>query len=182
LGGGSLTVYNFEDMYKISMGKRGQSDIDTIKSILSCSNVQKTNTDIDLQGVDYIATLRNGAKINIDAKTRTKGCSRYWKNNMPELALEKWSIVNKKTGWTLSESSPVDYILFTFYDVKECYLLPFQLLRVAFRRNIKSWYKSYKVDIQKSTSGGNSWQSECVFVPVNVVIDEINKLMIQSPS
>lgn len=82
-----------------------------------------------------------------------------------------------KVGWTLSESSGVDYILFTFdpADTPEVFLYPFQLLRMAFRRNLKTWQKGYKVDKQNS----GQWRSECVFVPESVVWDGIYQAMRQ---
>lgn len=173
-------VHNFSEKLAYSRGIRESSDLDVIYQLLTgCTKVEKTTTEQDKTGVDYIATLRGGASVLIDAKTRTAGCARYWREG-PELALETWSVLptsqrGGKTGWTLNETTEVDYILFTFSpdDTDSVFLYPFQMLRVAFRRNLPAWHKKYKVDTQDS--GG--WRSECVFVPESVVWESIREYM-----
>ena len=137
-----------------------------------CVSVLKTGVQEDLKGIDYIVILRGNARIFIDAKTREKGCSTYWKHNEPELALEVCSVIEKKKkGWTLSTSSNVDYILYTFdkYDTEKHYLLPFQMLRRAFKIHIFKWVDKYGLKRQRS----DSWHSSAVFVPVSVVLKSI---------
>lgn len=168
-----MAVYDFDTMLAYSRGVREQTDLDTIAALIDgCVDVTKTDVSTDRAGVDYVATLRGGAQVLIDAKARTPGCSRFWRTG-PELALEVWSVRPEnqqrgKVGWTLSEANIVHYILFTFdpSDSKEVFLYPFQLLRMAFRRNLKSWRNAgYRTDIQNS----GSWRSECLFVPESVV-------------
>ena len=78
-------------------------------------SVVKTGAAIDRSGVDYICELQNGAVVCIDAKTREPGCSKYWKDGEPELAVEVASVVeSNKAGWSLSSSTQCDYILYTF--------------------------------------------------------------------
>jgi hypothetical protein len=175
--GGKRMNYDFQERLEFSKGARQESDLATIMSLLDgCSSVTANNTDGNDNGIDYIATLRRGAEIFIDAKTRQKGCSRFWKNNEPELAIERWSVMpggkfnttHGKAGWTLDESKPTDMILYTF-DSADCttaFLFPFQSLRMAARRMVQHWMKRYKVDIQTS----NNWQSQAVFVPASEVI------------
>jgi hypothetical protein len=180
------TVYDFKERLAFSGGVRKESDIDTIKSlVVGCVKVEKTSVAIDKTGVDYIATLRGGATINIDAKTRDVGCSKFWRRGEPELSLEIWSVRpggkyniprdKAKTGWTLNESSPVDYIYCTFFldDTDRVYMLPFQLYRMAFHKNFVAWCGIYKHGIQDS----GTWDSECIFVPVYVVLEAIGKEM-----
>ncbi len=75
----------------------------------------------------------------------------------------------KKTGWTLDESKITDLILFTWdkYDCDFAYLLGFQTLRVAARKNIGGWMRTFKTDVQDS----KSWESLAVFVPIRTVLD-----------
>src|SRR4030042_6046812 len=115
LGGrGMSTIFNFEKKMAYSQGVQQASDIETIRSIITgCVSVKKTSTEVDRNGIDYIAELRGGAKIRIDSKTREIGCSQYWQNGEPELAPEIWSVMpngkyhipreQAKTGWTLTE-------------------------------------------------------------------------------
>ena len=122
---------NFYEKLSYSLGHQQTVDCNILRShIPKCIGVEKTSVDIDRTGVDYIATLQGGTKIFIDAKTRTPGCSRYWKGE-PELAIETWSVVEKKIpGWTFNEKSDVDYILYTFpkEDYAGYFFIPFQLL------------------------------------------------------
>lgn len=185
----AMAAYSFAEMLEYSRGVREQTDALTIQSMIDgCTQVVKTGLVDDKAGVDYVATLRNGATILIDAKTRTAGCSKYWRQG-PELALEKWSVmpdgkystplVRSKTGWTLCESKSVDYILFTFdpSDSAEVFLYPYQLLRMTFRRMLPQWWQTYKKDIQESHKDMQSWESQCVFVPESTVWQALRNSM-----
>lgn len=174
-------IHDFQQNLEYSLGVREQLDINLLKGIIpDCTDIIKTEKKIDKKGIDYIATLRRGAKINIDAKTRRPGASKYWKYNEPELALEIWSsrpdIFNSgKTGWTLDEKSNVDYILYTYdrSDTNKFFFVPFQLLRISFVNHFEDWKSTYGV--KKENNKG--WDSFAVFVPASVVCKEITKLM-----
>ncbi len=180
MGGRGVSEYDFNERLTFSRGIREGTDISTLQNMIPGSiSCRKTTEQEDRSGVDYVLTLRRGAIINVDAKSRDAGCSKWWlKRSEPELALELWSIRPHqgsagKCGWTSSESSNVDLILFTFdrADTHSCFLVPFQLLRVAFRKFGADWIKNpdFKSDIQKSRRGNSNWESECVFVPHWVV-------------
>lgn len=176
--------YSFSERLQFSRGKREQTDIETLmKMIVGAVNVEKTDEKSDRAGIDYIVTLRGGAQIMIDAKAREKGIKKYWQNG-PEVALEIWSNVDRKvTGWTLDESKNTDLILFTFdkEDCSECWLVSFQLLRIAFRNNITRWRGMYRTAIQTSDQNGRTWKSQCIFVPIAQVecaIIESSKMVI----
>lgn len=176
-------TYDFKEMLNFSIGQRSDTDAATIKKLLhGCQTVEKNEVDGNDRGVDYIATLRRGTVVLIDAKTRQKGCGRFWSGE-PELAIEIYSVMpgglfdtptdKAKAGWTLDESKLTHMILYTFdpSDSETTYLLPFQSLRIATARNREKWTARYKVGIQ--TSG--SWQSKAVFVPASVVIEAIKE-------
>jgi hypothetical protein len=178
--------FNFSERLAFSRGRRESNDLESIKSLISgCIDVRKTDVDKDRIGIDYIATLRGGAEILIDAKTRDAGCSKFWKNG-PELAPEIWSVMpggkynipkeNAKTGWTLSESNIVDYIYCTFdpSDSDEIFILPFQLYRIAFRKNLKLWIQKY--GLPRPQDSGR-WESRCIFVPADIVLNAITLVM-----
>lgn len=156
----------------MSLGTRKETDIATIASMLDgCVSVTKTDAQLDRLGVDYVATLRGGAQVLIDAKAREKGAKKYWRDG-PDVALETWSVCPNgkhagKEGWTLCQSKQTDFILFTFdaIDADEVFLASYQLLRTAFARNKEEWMRRYKH--ARQSSGG--WTSECVFVPWRVV-------------
>ena len=172
--------WNFEERLAFSQGKRGERDAKILKqAIQNCIDVRKTDEATDRKGVDYIAILEGGAELGIDVKARGKGCSKYWKNGHEDLLLETWSVCpdenNKgKIGWTLSDKTNVDYILFTFdeEDSNKYYLLPYQPLRMAFQRNKQEWLEKYKFTTLISTTkkSGRTWRSQAVFVPVDEVL------------
>jgi len=180
-----MTVYDFRSKFEYSKGEKEQSDIELLKKLLGTDNVRKTPDEEDLKGIDYVATLRKGAQVNIDTKTRAPGASRGWYGEEPELALEVWAEVPTetspgKTGWTLDEGSNVDYILYTFdkSDSENFYFFPFQLLRKCFLNNCKEWINKYSYRTQVSQHRKKRWSSTAVFVPASVVAEAINKLMI----
>lgn len=171
--------YYFEERLAFSKDARLGTDTATIQAMLpGAASIVVASETQDRLGIDYIATLRGGAAVNIDLKCRDIGCSRFWKNG-PELALEDWSVLPEegsggKVGWTLDESKQTDLVLFVFdaADAAECYLVSFQLLRAAFRHNHAEWIRRYYDANQQS----DSWRSHCVFVPADVVLDAIKEV------
>lgn len=167
-------MFDFKERLAWSKGTRQRTDIETIKAMIDgCVRVDIADEHLDRRGIDYVATFRGGGQARIDAKARDRGASRYWSKDMPDLALEDWSVMPKdgrpgKVGWTLDESKQTDLVLFTFdpSDTDKCYLVSFQLLRMAFRRNRDTWLKRYKDASQKN----NGWYSHCIFVPVRTVL------------
>src|SRR3990172_4723329 len=172
-------IFDFYERLKFSQGICQKEDTETIKKmIVGCIKIVKTNTDDDLTGIDYYAYLRGGREIAIDAKRRDKGASKYWKNGHPELALEIWSAIpteyNKgKTGWTLDESKQTELVLFTFEDIKICYLISFQLLRIAFIKYYPIWKNKYF--LPKPQNSGK-WKSQCIFIPITEIFNAIQDI------
>ena len=172
---------DFAQKCAYSFGANQAQDIEMLKKIIpGCISVEPTPLEQDKRGVDYIATLRGGALVNIDAKRREPGCSKYWRDGEPELALEIWSVMpdsttKGKAGWTLNEASDVDLILYSFeeQDCSYSYILPFQHLRAAFIANYTAWAKVHKPKTQRSVSGDLYWQSQAMFVPASKVLDAI---------
>ena len=154
-----------------------------MSSITGAVSIRQASLLEDKSGTDYFVELRRGGVVNIDLKIRRKGCARFWKTG-PELALEKWSVIPNEenkgiTGWTLSEKSSTHYTLHIFdpVDTEMIYMLPFQLLRMAFRQNGARWESQYGRQIQHSTRCGRRWKSESVFVPASAVIEAITERM-----
>lgn len=184
-----MNEYGFQDKLTFSRGVRESTDLETIRAMIAgCVSVVKANAELDRIGIDYIATLRRGREIYIDAKARETGCSQYWHNG-PELALEIWSVVPQngvdgRVGWTLDEAKQTELVLFTFdpSDHESCYLVSFQLLRMAFRSFLHEWRLAYPSPLQKTRHNGGVWHSQCVFVPVPVVYEAINDVSVWNPS
>ena len=167
---------DFFEKLRYSLESQQEFYIDILKKhIPHCVEVRKTDIETDKTGIDYIATIRGGAELFIDAKTREPGCSRYWKSG-PELAIETWSVFEqKKQGWTFKENTNVDYILYTFpkQDCSEYFFIPFQLLRKAAITNYHGWIRKYPLKKQVN----RSYHSEAMFVPADVVLKAVTEAM-----
>lgn len=172
--------FGFVERLRFSEGSRERTDLLTLQYMIpGCHRVEAADISADRSGIDYVATLRSGVTLNIDAKARDVGCSRYWRNRLniqdgePDLALERWSVRPTNVhpgviGWTLDDRKLTDMVLFTFHpqDYDKCYLLSFQHLRMAMLRFGPRWERVYKRGIQR-TDG--RYESECVFVPIREV-------------
>jgi len=128
---------------------------------------------LDKQGCDNRAYYPNGGFWNIDRKMREKGCSKYWKNGIPELAPEIWSVVPEtnspgKVGWTLDPNKITHWVVCTFdpSDTRMCYCLSFPDYRSFFTKEKDNLISSGHYRVATQTSGG--WRSQCVFIPITV--------------
>lgn len=181
--------YSFSDSLAFSKGNRRETTEETIKSMLyGCVAVRDSTRQEEKVGVDYVATLRGGAMVLIDEKTRRPGCRRYWRHGQPEVALEIWSVrpepergIRGVAGWTLSESKVTDMVLYTWdpQDCQSCYLLPFQHLRMAFVKNFAHWRSLF--DDPKQTTDGGRYGSQTVLVPIDLVLDAIIDVSRRAP-
>jgi hypothetical protein len=171
---------DFMNNLRFSKGVNADNDILTISKMLhGCVNcVPSTDVNMDRHGVDYVATLRGGAQVFIDAKTRRESCRRYWRYG-EEIPIEIWSVMpggrfnispdSAKVGWTLDESKITDLILFTWNkaDCEFAYLLCFQTLRIAAARYLEYWANTFDIKVQNS----GRWESQAIFVPIQNVLD-----------
>lgn len=199
-----MIEHDWEQKLAFATGIAAETDVETIRSLLgaSCERVESESTGMNDEGIDFRAYLRRGSELLIDVKSREEGCSRFWHseplfdvNPEPELALETWSVIPDPdggqgvVGWTLDESKKTDYTLHRFHpsDTNEVFLLPFQLLRMAFRRNLGMWRGTFGrktsnclhtgETIQRSRSNGSVWHSACLFIPAWCVIEAIQAEM-----
>lgn len=174
----------FDDCFSYSLGQREKFDESLLKGFIPhCVDVVKTQEDDDKQGVDYHAILDDGSVVTIDAKTRKPGAKRFWNHGEPELAIERYSVVEtRKVGW-LFKKGPVhpEYILYTFdrEDTDRFFVIPFQLLRKAVADNGKRWAEMFGIKTQ-ANEGSRLYHSDAVFVPASMVIDAIAREMVQS--
>lgn len=191
----------FNDCLGLSKGRMSEDDMDIIARMLpGVESVEKASKSLDLRGVDYVARLSSGVEITVDAKyrdTEIKGRrggrrasrlfwrrSEEWPDGEPELTLEVWSVMasheNKPVrGWTRDSRKLTDFVLFKWHpdDTRECFLLSFQMLRVAFARCWWAWKRipRYRKNIQPNYDRrrGLRWDSQCVYMPVGTVLRAI---------
>jgi hypothetical protein len=125
----------------------------------------------DKQGVDWWLDMKSGERLAIDCKIRDDDPIVRFGAHCDDVALETWSVVEKKVGgWTLDETKKTDYIFWLWKDTGRWCVVPFLLLVKAFKAKKDEWIKVYRV-ARQNTNG--RYHSECVFVPVREMWAEI---------
>lgn len=114
--------------------------------------VSATRLDRDSEwqrdGIDRVVFLSNGRQFLIDEKKRE---ARDPRTGQPyvDVLLEEWSVFHgerdqrNKIGWALDRKKRCDYVAYAIPLAGICYLLPFELLRLAFTVNRSPWTRTY---------------------------------------
>jgi len=149
---------------------------------LGFSHVHQANEKEDQKGGDYLAKDFNGRQVYIDVKRREKGCSKYWKNGIPEVAIEfesvcaggKYNIKEPRIGWSFDDKKITDWIVYLFdeSDFKSALYIDFKLLYAALHEFKNVLTKKYKLKYQDS----GQWESSAMFVPILDIFDLIDLL------
>lgn len=117
-------------------------------------------------GIDRHIALTNGRTITVDEKVR--------ETDYPDFCLEYWSVKHKSNrsydepGW-IAKDLRCDYIAYAFAPSGRCYLLPFPLLRRAWRYNHADWVARY---FQVEADNGH-YRTISVAVPIAVVLNAV---------
>ena len=168
--------YNFDAQMRMSAGIGGEKD--TGNFILSrfpnAVKIERAGQSDDRKGTDWWITMQSGEVESLDLKARKRD---YAKNNpnKDDLALEVWSVLNKKIGWTRDTSKRTNWIMWKWADTGRYVLIPFPWLCSTFTEKWQAWCEAYEAPIQNTVSakGILLWQSQCVYVPRLVVWREI---------
>lgn len=173
-GGRKLRQYDFNERRQWSEGFE-ISGIDAIllARIPGATGVRKATAQEDRQGTDYWVERENGLPpLSVDTKIREPDYSLKGKD---DLALETYSVVPSKPGWTRDKSKRTDYVLWYWRDTGRFVLVPFPPLCAVFDRLWREWRETYGFCRQSS----GAWQSECCYVPREIVqrslVDWMNK-------
>lgn len=135
--------------------------------IPGCCAVKRAHRQDDRQGTDFWAFRHELPALSIDVKVRETD---YAPRGLDDLALETWSVIGEKPGWTRDTHKRTDYVLWYWQDTGRFFLVAFPPLCKVFSRYWKEWREKYQCNEQNS--GG--WRSECVFVPRLVLIEKLN--------
>lgn len=168
------TIYDFKGQIAVSDGTGEVADIPTLllQKIPNANKVRKATLEEDKSGIDYIVTLISGREVTVDLKVRTEDWAK--KKGKDDLALEIWSVLEKKVGWTRDPQKQTDFILFFWKDTQRFSLVSFLMLFHVFTQNFQQWVNLYETAIQNSRGAyGSRWQSQCVYVPRTVVHNAI---------
>ena len=113
--------------------------------------VSATRLDRDSEwqrdGIDRVVFLSNGRQLLIDEKKREATD----KKGQPylDVLLEEWSVFHReadkrnKIGWALDRKKRCDFIAHAIPLAHRCYLLPFELSRLAFTTHRSDWARTF---------------------------------------
>lgn len=97
-------------------------------------------------GIDRHIYLPHGKMIAIDEKVRDPERAKDRDGDpYTDILIEEFSVfkgdrhVQNKIGWTLDPKKHCDYVAYAIPAIGKCYLLPFELLRLASRENLAKW-------------------------------------------
>jgi len=160
----------FENKMRMSEGASNKKEIVDIilEHFPNAVSVERANSSDDRNGTDFWVTMQSGEKESVDVKVREEDWLK--KNGKDDVALETWSVIGKKIGWTRDVNKRTNWIFFLWKDTGRNMLVPFPMLCSIFVKNCEEWCKKYKPSIQNTE---NRWKSECIFVPRLVVWREI---------
>lgn len=159
-------AYDFKERLIWSEGFLGAGIERILKArIPGAVSVTRASLRHDKNGTDYWVERKNGKRLSVDVKAR----QRDFAPEYDDLALETWSSIGDRPGWTRDESKQTDYVLWFWTDTGRFFLANFPCLCNTFARYWRQWVGLYQVAEQDS--GG--WQSQCVFVPRSVVMDKM---------
>ena len=114
-------------------------------------------------GIDRRLVMSDGSTKTVEEKVRAKA--------YPDFCLEYWSDrERKKPGW-IAKDLDCDYIAYVFLPTRQCYLLPFGLLRRAWRENYREWTDTYR----RVEAKNRDFTTVSVAVPIPVVLEAIGK-------
>ena len=161
--------FDFNEQLRMSHGVSANRDIARIlcDNIPGSQQAQIAGVADDRNGTDWWVTLGNGNRLSVDCKVRSRDYARL--TGEDDLALETWSVIGKKVGWSRDPTKRTEYILWLWQDTGRWCLIPFPMLCNVFSRCWEEWRGRFKTRQQSS----GSWQSECVFVPRKTVWSEI---------
>ena len=109
-------------------------------------------------GIDRVITLSSGRSILVDEKVRSRVYT--------DILLEYWSDVGRRRRGWVAQDLACDFIAYAFIPSKECYLLPFQTLRRAWRSQHRLWVDSF----EKVRAQNRGYVTVSVKVPIPVLL------------
>lgn len=125
-----------------------------------------------LAGIDREVLLKNGKVITIDEKVR--------RENWNDFLLEYWSDKEREVlGW-ICKPLQCDYLAYAFLPSKRCYLLPFDLLQRAWKKNAKAWHEQAKSNRGYKVVEANNpnYTTVSLAVPIDIVLNSIKEAML----
>lgn len=121
-------------------------------------------------GIDRQLVLEDGTILKVDEKVREEA----W----PDFCLEFWSDTRRRTPGWVAKDLTCDFIAYAFIPTEECYLLPFHLLRRAWRANGRAWVargREREGGFRIVAARNHGYVTTSVAVPRGVVLSAITE-------
>lgn len=118
-------------------------------------------------GIDRVIVLASGRQLWVDEKVRPK-------YDFPDICLEYWSDTKRKVPGWIAKDLACDYIAYLIVKSGQCYLLPFHLLRVAWKLHRHEWCKKYK---QVKAHNEQGFLTTSIAVPVETLLAAMAEAM-----
>jgi len=124
-------------------------------------------------GIDRVLTLESGKTLTVDEKVRAE--------DWPDILLEVWSNRERRVpGWAAKDLA-CDYIAYAFIPSATCYLLPFQTLRAAYRKNGRTWWACAKIrekGFRVVEAANRDYTTVSIAVPTDKILAALSDAMI----
>ena len=176
-------VHSFQERLQFSLDMSSEGDWVSFYRRLWPDAISIVRVDKDSvqqrSGIDRIVILPNGKQITIDEKIREK--------DYGDILLEEWTVADydwknkklirgRKIGWTLDPSKTCDFISYAVLSSGVCFLLPYELLRMATAFNLASWKESpdCKYPVPVANEG---YTTINIAVPWTILKDQITRQM-----
>ncbi len=117
-------------------------------------------------GIDRLLVLEDGTTLKVDEKVRS--------TVYEDFCLEYWSDRKRRIPGWVAKDLTCDFIAYAFVPNRTCYLLPFQILRRAWRTHGREWVASYK----KIEALNEGYVTVSVAVPIGVVLSALSEALI----
>lgn len=123
--------------------------------------ISPSGSEAQRELIDRKILLDNGHSFHVEEKVREE--------DWPDFLLEFWSSEeDRRPGW-IAKDGHADFLAYVFLPSRRCWLLPWPLLRLAWRTHHKEWCRLHR--IIRATNEGYTTVS-CA-VPIPTVIDAI---------
>mgnify|MGYP001594828730 CR=1 FL=1 len=130
----------------------GMADDPSVKAAISAyirqnftgvASIERASPADDKLGTDYWIILESGKKLSFDIKVRKTDFA-YRDPPQDDLALETWSVVGKKIGWTQDPSKQTDFVLWFWKDSQRFLMISFPVLCSLFRERVSFFLNRQK--------------------------------------
>jgi len=170
-------TYTFPTQMRMREGASNKTELDDIllEHFPNATKVERATSSEDRNGTDRWITMHSGEKESVDVKVREEDWLK--KRGQDDVALEIWSVMGKKVGWTRDTTKRTNWIFFLWKDTGRNMLVPFPMLCSIFIEHWEEWSKIFFSPIQRTPYAmGGYYKSQCVYVPRTLIWKEIYKV------